>query len=58
MGRRKITENGIRKLSKTGGGSITVTIPIELIRELKWREKQKVVVKRRGNGLVVTDWSK
>ena len=58
MGRRKITENAIRKLSKTGGGSITVTVPIELIRELGWREKQKVVVKKRGNGLIVTDWSK
>jgi len=56
MARRKLTERGVRKLSKTGGGSITVTLPIELIRELKWREKQKVVVKKRGNKLVVEDW--
>ncbi len=48
----------IRKLTKTGGGSISVTLPIELVRELKWRDKQKVVVKKSGGKLVIEDWKK
>lgn len=51
-------DNKIRKLSKIGNKSIAVTLPIELVRELKWKEKQKVVVKKRGKKLVVEDWKK
>lgn len=59
MGRRPIEERDIRKLHKTGGGrAISVTLPIELVRELKWKEKQKVVVTKRGEGLLITDWKK
>ena len=58
MARRKLGEQNIRKLQKVGNGSVSVTIPIELIRELKWREKQKVVIRRRGKGLVIEDWKK
>ena len=49
MARRKLGEQAIRKLQKTGNGSISVTLPIELVRELKWREKQKVRIHRRGD---------
>lgn len=35
---------GVRKLTKLGGKSIGLTLPIELVRELGWREKQKVIV--------------
>jgi antitoxin component of MazEF toxin-antitoxin module len=35
---------------------MAVTLPIELMRELKWREKQKVVVTKRGNKLIIEDW--
>ncbi len=37
---------------------MSVTLPIELVRELGWREKQKVVVKKRGSGLLIEDWKK
>jgi len=57
MGRRKIQDRSTRKLVRTGG-SLVVSIPAEIIRELKWREKQKVVVKKRGKGVVVKDWEK
>ena len=58
MARRKLGEQNIRKLQKVGNGSVSVTLPIELVRELKWREKQKVVIRKRGKGLVIEDWKK
>ena len=53
--RRKLEDKNTRKILKSGD-SYAVTIPIEIIRELGWKEKQKVVVKKRGNGLSVVDW--
>jgi len=35
-----------------------MTLPIEIIRELKWRDGQKVVVKRRGSEIVIKDWKR
>jgi antitoxin component of MazEF toxin-antitoxin module len=58
MARRKINKREIRKLVKLGKTSLAVTVPIEVIRQLKWREKQKVVVKKRGQGILITDWKK
>jgi bifunctional DNA-binding transcriptional regulator/antitoxin component of YhaV-PrlF toxin-antitoxin module len=58
MPRRKLEDVNIRKLTKQGKKSISVTIPIEIVRALKWREKQKVVVKKRGKGILITDWKK
>ena len=46
MARRKLEKRNIRKLTKLGGRSIGVTIPIEIIRKFGWRERQKVVVKK------------
>lgn len=58
MPTRKIEDKNIRKLTKVGRKSIAVTIPIEIIRELGWREKQKVVVKKSGQKLIIEDWKK
>jgi bifunctional DNA-binding transcriptional regulator/antitoxin component of YhaV-PrlF toxin-antitoxin module len=58
MGTKKYHERQIRKLTRTGKGSMCVTIPIEDLRELGWREKQKVIVKKVGKKLVITDWEK
>ena len=59
MSTRKIENRSIRKLGRTGrGASISVTLPIEIIRELKWQSKQKVVIKKRGKGLYIEDWKK
>jgi hypothetical protein len=46
----------IRKLTRLGKRSIGLTLPIELVREPKWREKQKVVVKRIKGGLIIRDY--
>ena len=59
MPRRKLSERNIRKLTKVGSNrSFGITLPIEMIRELGWRERQKLVVKRRGKKLIIEDWSK
>jgi antitoxin component of MazEF toxin-antitoxin module len=58
MPTRKLGDKNIRNLTKVGKHSIAVTIPIESIRELKWKERQKVVVKKSGNKIIITDWKK
>ena len=57
MARKKLEQRNIRKITKMGGGrSYGITFPIEFIRQLKWRERQKVVVKKRGKRLIIEDW--
>ncbi len=57
MARRKLEDKNIRKILKSGD-SYAVTIPIDVVRELKWKEKQKVVVRKRGKGVSIVDWKK
>ncbi len=57
MGRRK--EENIRKIQQSGKkGSYHLTLPIKVMRKLRWREGQKVVVKRSGKKIVIEDWEK
>ncbi len=56
MPTRPSYDRNIRKITKLGGKSLGVTLPIEMIRELGWKEKQKVVVKKEGKNLVISDW--
>lgn len=58
MARRKLEDKNIRKLGKSGGKSISVILPIDIIRELGWKSKQKVVVKKKGNKIIIEDWEK
>lgn len=55
MSRRRLEEESIRKITKIGD-SYAVTIPISLMRDLGWQEKQKVEVKKRGEGFLVKDY--
>lgn len=56
MGRRKIGQEKIRSIQKTRN-TYVVSIPIELMRELGWREKQRVTITRSGSGkLVITHY--
>jgi bifunctional DNA-binding transcriptional regulator/antitoxin component of YhaV-PrlF toxin-antitoxin module len=56
MGRRKIGDEKVRSIQKSNG-SYLVSIPIELMRELGWRERQRVVITRSGkNKLVISDY--
>ena len=56
MTRRRTEENNIRSLTKTGGASYAVIIPVEFIRKLKWRVKQKVEVKLYQDRIIIKDW--
>lgn len=59
MTRNRIEEHNVRKLTKVAGGtSYAVTLPIEYVREFKWQEHQKLVVKKVGKKLVIEDWVK
>lgn len=55
--RRKLENKEVRKIFKKGA-SYCVTLPVEIVRELKWKGKQKVVVKRVRGGLMIKDWKK
>ena len=48
----------MNKITRVGKTSLAVTIPIEMYKELGWKEKQKVVVKRVRGGVEIKDWKK
>lgn len=56
MSRRKIEHKNTRKLMHLGKNSLCVTLPIDFIRKLRWRGKQKVVVSLRGKTISIKDW--
>jgi hypothetical protein len=58
MGRRKRENFNVRSLIKNGSGGIGVTLPIDEIRKLHWKSRQKVVIKRSGKKLIIEDWKK
>ena len=46
----------IRKIVKNGAGTYYVSIPKQLMKKLRWKEKQKVVISEKGKTLIVKDW--
>jgi antitoxin component of MazEF toxin-antitoxin module len=56
MPRRKQEEFNTRKIQRTGGDSYAVTLPIDVMRKLGWREGQKVVIEEWGEGMIIRDW--
>ncbi|MFA6159949.1 MAG: AbrB/MazE/SpoVT family DNA-binding domain-containing protein [Parcubacteria group bacterium] len=58
MTTRKSEDKNIRKITRIGKTSLAVTIPIEMYKELGWKEKQKVIVKRVRGGVEIKDWKK
>jgi antitoxin component of MazEF toxin-antitoxin module len=57
MTRRKNEESHIRSLTKVSRGtSYAVTIPMEYIRKLKWKSKQKLEVKLFNDRIIIRDW--
>ena len=57
MTRRITSEENIRNILKVRQ-SYYVSLPIQVVREFKWKEGQKVVVERRGREIVIKDWRK
>ncbi len=61
MSRKTFDKRNVRKLTKVGGGkTYSLTLPIDMVRRLGWREKQKLVVDfdEGGKKLIVRDWKK
>ncbi len=59
MSVNKFEERNIRKLTKVASGtSYGITLPIEYVREFKWQEHQKLVVRKVGTKLIIEDWVK
>lgn len=58
MPRRKVEDRNTRKLRKTKRGSVLMSLPIEIIRNLKWRDGQKVTVRQYGKKIIIEDWKK
>ena len=48
----------VRKIVKNGRGSYYINIPKEVFKSLRWKERQKVVVKKVGKKIVIEDWEK
>jgi len=58
MASRKTEKRNVRSLTKIAGKSFGITLPIELIRALGWRPRQKLTVTPKGKKLIVKDWKK
>lgn len=56
MGARKAGEQQVRNLTQNRTGTYSLSLPIELVRALGWRQGQKVVVSKSGKKLVIEDW--
>ena len=52
---KKYKERNIRKVTRNGG-SLNVSIPVEIVKKLGWKEKQKGVVKKVKGGVAIRDW--
>ncbi|MCG2693719.1 AbrB/MazE/SpoVT family DNA-binding domain-containing protein [Candidatus Parcubacteria bacterium] len=48
----------IHYLSKAGGHSYYIVLPVDFVRELNWRERQKLVINKTGNKITIEDWEK
>ncbi len=57
MTRKKLEDRNTRKLAKVGGGkTYSITLPVDIIRELEWKQGQKLEVKKYGKAIVLRDW--
>lgn len=56
VGTRKVEEEHLRNLTKNSTGTYSVSIPIALVRKLKWQRGQKLTVRQQGKKLIIEDW--
>ena len=53
-----ISETKTHKLTVSGGKNYCVILPVEFIRHLGWKERQKLDITLDGKKLVIKDWKK
>jgi len=56
MGRSKIQNRNVRKLNKGRSGSYITTLPMEIIRDLGWKDRQKIQFRKSGQKIIIEDW--
>ena len=56
MNASKRIKRYVRKLMGMGDYSLYITLPKPILRELRWRKRQKVVVRRSGSRIIIEDW--
>ena len=53
MPRLQNDETSIRKLSMVGKKTYAVSLPVELVRQIRWSKGDSLIVRRQGNKLVI-----
>jgi len=54
MARRALSEKNKRSITKLGSKSFAVTIPIDYVRALGWKEKEQVNVRVNRGRIIIT----
>lgn len=54
----KTAEKFVRKVTRQGKRSLSINIPAEIVKALKIKERQKLVVSKSGSKIIITDWKK
>ena len=56
--KRKEKTKRIRKITKVGGSSYAITLPKEIVKKFKWREKQRLelIVDEEKEEILVRDY--
>jgi len=52
---KKFRERNVRKITRSGS-SLNITLPVEFLAKLGWREGQKVKVSQKGKSIIIRDW--
>jgi len=61
MGRRKIQEKNVRSLTKSSNGkSYTITLPIDVVRRWRWKNRQKLqlTIDDKRKRIIIGDWER
>ena len=58
MGTTKRGNESQRSLLQNSSGSYMVSLPIQLVRQLSWRQGQRLTIRKSGEKLVIEDWKK
>lgn len=58
MNKRTTSDTRTHKLTKVAGTSYGVTLPIEFVRHLGWKERQKLNITLKGEHIIISDWKK
>lgn len=53
-----MAQEEIRKVVKNGRNSYYVNLPKPIVKALRIKERQKLVVGRRGKTIIIKDWKK